>query len=59
MRGYDILDPGTCRYLGTRTVWLRDPFPFGRGGEPIARKGAAWSTALMSSVIVDRPGQRG
>ncbi|GAA2999880.1 hypothetical protein [Streptosporangium longisporum] len=39
-------------------VWLRDDF-FGRDGEPAFRKGAVWRTALLSSVIVDRPGQRG
>ncbi|GAA4522064.1 MULTISPECIES: CU044_5270 family protein [Nonomuraea] len=50
VRRYDILDPDTYRYLGTATVWLRDSrLP----------KGAVWRTALLSSVIVDRPGERG
>lgn len=57
-RTYHILDRDTYRYLGTRTVWLRDQF-FRGESEPAARKGAVWSTALLSSVIVDRPGQRG
>ncbi|MGW5488065.1 CU044_5270 family protein [Streptosporangium sandarakinum] len=57
-REYEILDPATYRYLGTRTVWLRDAFMPG-SNEPTARKGAVWSTALLSSVIVERPGQRG
>ncbi|MEU0520312.1 CU044_5270 family protein [Streptosporangium sp. NPDC006007] len=56
-RRYDILDQDTYRYLGTRTVWLRDEFLSGED-EPAFRKGAVWSTALLSSVIVDRPGQR-
>ncbi|MFE3449794.1 CU044_5270 family protein [Nonomuraea sp. NPDC059194] len=57
-RDYVILDPGTYRYLGQQRVWLRDEFPPGRS-EPAFRKGAVWSTTLLSSVIVDRPGQRG
>lgn len=57
-RTYEILDPVTYRYLGSQTVWLRDEFP-PSGGEPVARKGAVWNTALLSSTIVDRPGQRG
>ncbi|MEU4227617.1 hypothetical protein AB0F17_25270 [Nonomuraea sp. NPDC026600] len=57
-RKYEILDPATYRYLGSRMVWLRDDVPPGRS-QPVARKGAVWSTALLSSMIVDRPGQRG
>lgn len=57
-RTYRILDRSTYRYLGTRTVWLRNEF-LGGESEPAFRKGAVWSTALLSSVIVDRPGQRG
>ncbi|MFD1538992.1 CU044_5270 family protein [Nonomuraea guangzhouensis] len=57
-REYKILDPATYRYLGSRMVWLRDDLPPGMS-RPVARKGAVWSTALLSSVIVDRPGQRG
>ncbi|MGW5689291.1 CU044_5270 family protein [Nonomuraea sp. NPDC003754] len=57
-RKYEILDPTTYRYLGSRTVWLRDELRPGET-EPVARKGAVWSTALLASVIVDRPGQRG
>ncbi|MEU4547579.1 CU044_5270 family protein [Nonomuraea dietziae] len=57
-RRYDILDPVTYRYLGRQTLWLRDELLPGMS-EPAARKGAVWSTALLSSVIVDRPGQRG
>ncbi|MBT2233273.1 CU044_5270 family protein [Nonomuraea sp. NEAU-A123] len=58
VRKYEILDPATYRYLGSRIVWLRDESPPGMSG-PVTRKGAVWSTALLSSVIVDRPGQRG
>jgi hypothetical protein len=57
-REYKILDPATYRYLGSRMVWLRDDSRPGMS-QPVARKGAVWSTALLSSVIVDRPGQRG
>ncbi|MEU7899107.1 CU044_5270 family protein [Nonomuraea sp. NPDC049152] len=57
-RRYDILDRDTYRYLGWRRVWLRDEFLFD-DSEPAVRKGAVWSTALLSSVIVERPGQRG
>jgi hypothetical protein len=57
-RSYDILEPATYRYLGRQTVWLRDEVRPGVS-RPIARKGAVWSTALLSSVIVDLPGQRG
>ncbi|MEV4888079.1 CU044_5270 family protein [Nonomuraea sp. NPDC055795] len=57
-RQYDILDPGTYRYLGRRIVWLRDE-THPDMAEPVARKGAVWSTALLASVIVDRPGLRG
>ncbi|MFC5826452.1 CU044_5270 family protein [Nonomuraea insulae] len=57
-RRYDILDPDTYRYLGRQTLWSRDQF-LGGNSEPAFRKGAVWSTALLSSVIVDRPGQRG
>jgi hypothetical protein len=57
-RDYKILDPASYRYLGSRTVWLRDELPPGMS-QPIARKGAVWSRALLSSTIVDRPGQRG
>ncbi|MFI7613588.1 CU044_5270 family protein [Nonomuraea terrae] len=57
-RTYRILDRSTYRYLGSRSVWLRDEF-LGGESEPAFRKGAVWSTALLSSVIVDRPGQRG
>ncbi|WP_406318851.1 CU044_5270 family protein [Streptosporangium sp. NBC_01639] len=57
-RIYYILDRDTYRYLGARGVWLRDEFPF-KDSEHGIRKGAVWSTALLSSVIVDRPGQRG
>ncbi|MEV4172483.1 CU044_5270 family protein [Nonomuraea sp. NPDC049709] len=57
-RTYHILDRSTYRYLGTRAVWLRDEF-LGGESEPAFRKGAVWSTALLSSMIVDRPGQRG
>ncbi|MFI6513758.1 CU044_5270 family protein [Streptosporangium sp. NPDC050855] len=56
-RRYFILDPGTYRYLGEQTVWLRDEFL--GDSEPAFHKGAVWRTALLSSVIVDRPGQRG
>ncbi|MFB4276857.1 CU044_5270 family protein [Nonomuraea sp. MTCD27] len=56
-RKYEILDPATYRYLGSRTVWLQDEVRPGMT-EPLARKGAVWSTALLASVIVDRPGQR-
>ncbi|MEW9547157.1 CU044_5270 family protein [Nonomuraea sp. NPDC050783] len=57
-RNYYILDRDTYRYLGTRMVWLRDEF-IGGDSEPAFRKGAVWSTALLSSAIVDRPGRRG
>ncbi|MET8339871.1 CU044_5270 family protein [Streptosporangium canum] len=57
-RRYDILDPVTYRYLGHQTLWLRDYLRPG-DSEPIVRKGAVWNTALLSSVIVDRPGRRG
>lgn len=57
-REYEILDPVTYRYLGSRMVWLRDEVRPGRD-EPIARKGTVWSRALLSSAIVDRPGRRG
>ncbi|MFI6908741.1 CU044_5270 family protein [Nonomuraea sp. NPDC050394] len=57
-RRYDILDSATYRYLGRRTVWLRDEMHPDMP-EPVARKGAVWSTALLASVIVDRPGLRG
>ncbi|MBB5779083.1 CU044_5270 family protein [Nonomuraea jabiensis] len=57
-RKYEILDPATYRYLGSRKVWLQDEMQPGVA-EPVARKGAVWSTALLASVIVDRPGQRG
>ncbi|MEU4834046.1 hypothetical protein [Streptosporangium sp. NPDC023615] len=56
-RRYFILDPGTYRYLGEQTIWVRDEF-LGES-EPVFHKGAVWRTALLSSVIVDRPGQRG
>ncbi|GAA3467371.1 hypothetical protein [Nonomuraea roseola] len=57
IRHYDILDPVTYRYLGRQKIWLRDELRPGES-EPVARKGAVWNTALLSSVIVDRPGQR-
>lgn len=57
-RRYEILDPATYRYLGTRMVWLRDEFT-ADDRLPIAPKGAVWNTALLSSAIVERPGQRG
>ncbi|MFI6294814.1 CU044_5270 family protein [Nonomuraea sp. NPDC050790] len=57
-RQYEILDPATYRFLGRRTVWLKDEWhPDLR--EPVVRKGAVWATALLASTIVDRPGQRG
>ncbi|SNT48873.1 hypothetical protein SAMN05216276_105020 [Streptosporangium subroseum] len=56
-RDYHILDPGTYRYLGRQILWLRDDFMPG-DSEPMLRKGAVASTALLSSVIVDRPGLR-
>ncbi|GAA0386275.1 hypothetical protein Acor_26250 [Acrocarpospora corrugata] len=56
-RQYDILAPDTYRYLGTQTVWLRDEYMFGES-KPGFRKGSVWSTALMTSAIVNRPGQR-
>ncbi|MEV0616519.1 CU044_5270 family protein [Nonomuraea sp. NPDC050404] len=57
-RTYHILDRDTYRYLGTRAVWLRDRF-LGGESEPAFRKGSVWSTALLSSMIVNRPGRRG
>nr|WP_311132350.1 CU044_5270 family protein [Nonomuraea gerenzanensis]SBO95110.1 hypothetical protein BN4615_P4626 [Nonomuraea gerenzanensis] len=57
-RRYRILDPQTYRYLGERTVWVRDEYLFD-DKEPAMRKGAVWTTALLTSVIVDRPGERG
>ncbi|MBB6552365.1 CU044_5270 family protein [Nonomuraea rubra] len=57
-RRYRILDPRTYRYLGERTIWLRDENMFG-DAEPEVRKGAVWATAQLASVIVDRPGERG
>ncbi|MFD0477270.1 CU044_5270 family protein [Nonomuraea thailandensis] len=57
-RRYHILDPRTYRYLGERTVWLRDEYFFD-DKEPSVREGAVWATALLTSVIVNRPGQRG
>ncbi|AWS46904.1 CU044_5270 family protein [Streptosporangium sp. 'caverna'] len=56
-RRYDILDPVTYRYLGRQMLWLRDYLRPG-DSEPMLRKGAVWNTALLSSVIVDRPGLR-
>jgi hypothetical protein len=58
LRNYTILDPQTYRYLGERNVWLRDEY-FGDDSVPAVRKGAVWATALLTSVIVDRPGERG
>ncbi|MFI6818841.1 CU044_5270 family protein [Nonomuraea sp. NPDC050328] len=57
-RRYTVLDPVTYRYWGTRTVWLRDEF-LGRKDVPALPKGSVWSTALVASTIVDRPGDRG
>ncbi|WP_336211834.1 hypothetical protein [Nonomuraea sp. LPB2021202275-12-8] len=57
-RRYDILDPGTYRYLGTQTLWLRDERSR-HDDTVIAPKGTVWTRALMSSAIVERPGQRG
>jgi hypothetical protein len=59
-RRYDILDPKTYRYLGTRTVLLRDEVMPGHS-DPAFRKDSVWATALLSSVIVDRPvpGEKG
>ncbi|SEG64142.1 hypothetical protein SAMN05444920_103648 [Nonomuraea solani] len=57
-RRYEILDPKTYRYLGTRMVWLRDEY-LGDGPEPAFRKGSVGGTALLASAIVDRPGERG
>ncbi|TYB50849.1 hypothetical protein FXF51_54985 [Nonomuraea sp. PA05] len=57
-RRYRILDPQTYRYLGERTIWMRDEYLFGNK-EPSFRKGAVWTTAQLTSVIVDRPGERG
>ncbi|MEO3793053.1 CU044_5270 family protein [Nonomuraea sp. B10E15] len=57
-RRYDILDARTYRYLGRQTLWLRDQFMSG-SSTPSARKGAVWSTALLASAIVDRPGEKG
>ncbi|WP_329426173.1 CU044_5270 family protein [Streptosporangium sp. NBC_01495] len=54
-RRYDILETGTYRYLGSRMLWLSDESWDGRVVVP---KGAVWSRALLSSVIVDRPGRR-
>ncbi|GAB2937272.1 CU044_5270 family protein [Nonomuraea fastidiosa] len=57
-RRYHILDPDTYRYLGERTVWLQDE-RVGGNPEPAFRKGSVWAIALLDSVIVDRPGERG
>ncbi|MFG1976114.1 hypothetical protein ACGFJC_42865 [Nonomuraea fuscirosea] len=57
-RRYDILDAQGYLYLGRRTVWLSDQY-MRDNPTPIARKGAAWSTAWLASEIVDRPGERG
>ncbi|MEV0382071.1 CU044_5270 family protein [Nonomuraea sp. NPDC050643] len=57
-RDYDILDPETYRYLGRHTVWLRDEYSQS-GGDLMAAKGSVWTTALLTSTIVDRPGERG
>ncbi|GAA2209120.1 hypothetical protein GCM10009850_045780 [Nonomuraea monospora] len=57
-RSYRILDATTYRYLGERTVWLRDEYIFD-DDKPSFRKGAVWVTAKLTSVIVDRPGERG
>ncbi|NJP88202.1 hypothetical protein HCN51_01800 [Nonomuraea sp. FMUSA5-5] len=57
-RRYRILDPRTYRYLGERTVWLRDQY-FDGDPEPAVTKGSVWLTALVTSTIVGRPGERG
>ncbi|GAB3148491.1 CU044_5270 family protein [Microbispora hainanensis] len=57
-RGYHILDPDTYRYLGEKIVWLQDEH-VGGNPEPAFRKGSVYATALLTSVIVDRPGERG
>ncbi|GGL38833.1 CU044_5270 family protein [Planomonospora parontospora] len=54
-RRYLILEPDTFRYLGSRTVWLRDEVI---GGEVAFTAGSAYVTAELASTIVDRPGQR-
>jgi hypothetical protein len=41
-----------------QALWLRDEFMLD-DSEPTFREGSGWSTALLSSVVVERPGQRG
>ncbi|MEV0145586.1 MULTISPECIES: CU044_5270 family protein [unclassified Nonomuraea] len=54
-RQYLILQPGTYRYLGDRTLWLRDEVA---GGDLLRSAGQSDARAELVSGIVDRPGQR-